>query len=264
MTIPDHEVRRLATVVSGRDPVALATQPLDDAERARLDALVGRRKAGEPLQYLEGTVAFGPLELAVDRRALIPRPETERVWEEAVGSLRRAGPGTVIVDLGTGSGALALALKHAFPEARVYGVEISAEALALARENAARTGLDVILLHGDLFEPLPDDLRGRVDLVVANPPYVADGEFGTLPRDVREHEPRIALTAGPSGTEMLQRIADEAFWWVGIGGWVICEIGDAQGPAVESMFGMYDREVRQDLTGRDRILVARKGASCCV
>lgn len=263
MTIPDHEARRLAAAASGRDHAQLAVDPLAGEERVRFDELVERRLGGEPLQYLEGTASFGPLELTIDRRALIPRPETERVWEEAVTSLHEAGPGTVIVDLGTGSGALALALKHAFPRARVYGVDISEEALSLARENAARTGLDVTFLHGDLFDALPDDLRGRIDLIVSNPPYVADHELDALPAEVREHEPRMALVAGPSGTEVLERIADEAFWWVGIGGWVICEIGETQGEVADVAFGMYDREVRQDLTGRDRILVARKGASCC-
>jgi release factor glutamine methyltransferase len=263
MTIPDHEARRLAVAASGRNYASIAVDPLAGGESARFEELVARRMGGEPLQYLEGTVSFGPLELAIDRRALIPRPETERVWEEAVHSLHEAGPGTVIVDLGTGSGALALALKHAFPRARVYGVDLSEDALSLARENAARTGLDVTFLHGDLFDPLPEELRGRVDLVVSNPPYVAEGDLESLPSEVRDHEPRMALVSGPDGTEVLERIADEAFWWVGIGGWVVCEIGETQADEVDLMFGMYDREVRPDLTGRDRILVARKGASCC-
>jgi release factor glutamine methyltransferase len=264
VNIPAHEYQRLAAAVTGRGPGALALQPPDPDERDRIQRLVERRIAGEPLQYLEGTTAFGPLDLLIDRRSLIPRPETEQVWEECVASLRQAGPGTVIVDLGTGSGALALALKHAFPPAQVYGVDISEDAVSLARENALRTGLDVTFLHGDLFDPLPRDLMGRVDLVVSNPPYVADHEFEVLPPDVRDHEPRVALVSGPAGTEVLERIADEAFWWVGIGGWVICEIGETQGERIEALFSAFDREVRRDLTGRDRILVARKGASCCL
>ncbi len=207
---------------------------------------------------------FGPIDLVVDERALIPRPETERVWEEAVGSLREAGPGTVIVDLGTGSGPLALALKYAFPEAQVYGVDVSEDALSLAKENAARTGLDVTFLHGDLFEPLPKRLMGRVDLLVSNPPYVAEADFDDLPADVRDHEPRGALVSGPTGLEIIERIADDGFWWVGIGGWVITEIGDTQGEAAHNAFFAFDREVRRDLAGRERILVARRGASCCI
>jgi len=263
MPLPDHEMRRLTVLATGRSAASLALDPsLTADERRLLDDLVARREAGEPLQYVEGTVDFGPLTLAIDRRALIPRPETERLWEEAVRSLGDAGPGTVIVDLGTGSGCLALALKHAFPEARVYATDTSEDALSLAKQNAALTGLEVDFLHGDLFEPLPARLAGRIDLVVANPPYVALGE--DLPAGIRDHEPPEALFAGPAGTEVLARIADEAYWMVGVGGWVLCEIGDGQRDEALGLFAAYDREVRPDLAGRDRILVARKGASCCV
>jgi len=263
MAIPEHELRRLAVAVTGRTAASLALDPsLSAEEQRRLDNLVARREAGEPLQYLERTVDFGPLTLKIDHRALIPRPETERLWEEAVRSLGDAGPGTVIVDLGTGSGCLALALKHAFPEARVFATDTSEDALSLAKENAALTGLDVAFLHGDLFEPLPANLRGRIDLVVSNPPYVASDD--PLPAEIRDHEPHEALFAGPAGTEVLARIADEAYWMVGVGGWVLCEIGDGQADEALRLFAAFDREVRKDLAGRDRILVARKGASCCL
>jgi release factor glutamine methyltransferase len=263
MALPAHELERLRRTVTGRTPAARVVDPsLTAAEEARLADLVARRQAGEPLQYLEGTADFGPLTLRIDRRALIPRPETERVWEEAVASLRSAGPGTVIVDLGTGSGCLALALKHSFPAARVIGVDLSPEALSLARENADLTGLEVEWFEGDLFAALPPALEGRIDLVVSNPPYVADGD--PLPAEIADHEPQVALFAGPRGTEVLARIADESYWWVGVGGWVVCEIGDGQREEVERLFAAFDREVRPDLAGRDRILVARKGASCCL
>ncbi len=245
--LPEHEARRLWGVAA------------DDGHYRRL---VERRLAGEPLQYLEGTVQFGPLELAIDERALVPRPETEGLWEMAVAALGDAGPGTVIVDLCTGSGNLALALKHAFPRAQVYGTDTSEGAVGLAAENAARTGLDATFLHGDLFEPLPRKLIGRVDLVVANPPYVAEGEYAGLPVDVRR-EPRGALVAGEAGTEVLARIGDEAPWWLAVGGWLFCEIGETQGDTVPGLFPGLDREVRQDRAGRDRYLVGRKGAPCC-
>ena len=261
MPIPDGELRRLRRAVTGRGAASLALdRSLPPDERRRLDGLVARRAAGEPLQYLEGTVDFGPLTLKIDERALIPRPETERLWEEAVRSLGEAGPGTVVVDLGTGSGCLALALKHAFPDARVFGTDSSEDALSLAKENAALTGLDVTFLHGDLFEPLPAEMAGRIDLVVSNPPYVAEGD--DLPAEIRGHEPPEALFAGPEGTEILARIADEAYWMVGVGGWVLCEIGDGQSATALRLFSAYDREVRLDLAGRPRILVARKGARC--
>jgi release factor glutamine methyltransferase len=265
MELPPHERDRLAAAVTGRSRAERALRPdLDPDERRRLDRLTARRAAGEPLQYLEGTVVFGPVEIAVDRRALIPRPETERLWELAVEALGEAGPGTVIVDLGTGGGALALALKRAFPEARVFGIDQSGDALALAEENVRRTGLEVELLRGDLFDPLPGRLTGRIDLVVSNPPYVAESEWPDLPSDIRDHEPRDALVAGPEGTEVLARIAAEGYWWLGVGGHLLCEIGETQGAAVLEMFGAYDRGVRRDLAGRDRYLVARKGAPCCV
>ncbi len=170
----------------------------------------------------------------------------------------------MIVDLCTGSGNLALALKHAFPPARVFATDLSAEALALAAENRERLGLEVILLEGDLFEPLPRDLYGRIDLLVANPPYVAEGEVGSLPVDVRRHEPRLALVAGPRGDEVLVRLAEEAYWWLGTGGWLFCEIGHDQADRALDLFGTYlDVEVRPDLAGRARYLVGRKGARCC-
>ena len=134
--------------------------------------------------------------------------------------------------------------------------------MSLAKENAAFTGLDVEFLHGDLFGPLPAALEGRVDLVVSNPPYVADGD--DLPAEIRDHEPHRALYAGPAGTELLARIAEETYWMVGVGGWVLCEIGDGRADEAKHLFNAFDREVRKDLAGRDRILVARKGASCCL
>ncbi len=241
----------------------LAGPPAGGAEQARLEALAARRLAGEPLQYLEGRIPFGPIELQVDRRALIPRPETEQLWELAVALLGRAGPGTPLVDVGTGSGALALALKHAFPSAPVYGTDSSAEALSLARENAAANSLEATFLQGDLLEPLPAGLRGRVEMVVSNPPYVSEAEWAALPEEIRLHEPRQALVAGPEGTEVLARLAAEAYWWLGVGGWLVCEIGETQGEAALDLCGAYEREVRADLAGRPRFLVARKGAPCC-
>jgi release factor glutamine methyltransferase len=264
--LPGHEAERLLMSLTGRTRSdLLAGDDLEDAVVDRFRSLQARRLAGEPLQYLEETVPFGLVDLKVDARALIPRPETEAVWDEARRMLGEAGPGTVIVDLCTGSGALALALKASFPEARVFATDVSEEALALAEENAGRLGLEVQFFHGDLFEALPKSIYERVDLLVSNPPYVAAGEWETLPADVRGHEPRQALVAGQSGTEVLDRIADEVYWWLGVAGWVVCEIGETQGEHAAGMFGQWlDVEVRPDLTGRDRILVGRKGARCCV
>ncbi len=263
--LPRHEAERLLIAATRSKRVELIAASEIGAEQAdRFHRLVERRRAGVPLQYLEGTVQFGPLELAVDERALIPRPETERLWEMAVEAVGTAGPGTVIVDVGTGSGNLALALKHAFPAAQVYATDASEVALALAKENAARTGLEVTFLHGHGFQPLPTRLRDRIDLVVSNPPYVAEDDFTALPAEVREHEPREALVAGPRGDEVLAALAEEAYWWLAVGGWLLCEIAEGQGPTALELFAGLDREVRLDWAGRERFLVGRKGAPCCV
>lgn len=264
--LPRAETERLLMLVTG---AARATVQggveLSEEQHARFAQLVARRVAGEPLQYLEGAMPFGPVEVVVDGRALIPRPETEWLWEQAVHALGAAGPGTVIVDLCTGSGALALALKHRFPEAQVYATDLSAAALSLAGENAARLGLEVTFLHGDLFEALPRRLHERIDLLVTNPPYVAEEEFATLPEEIRRHEPREALVAGPAGTEVLRRIAVEVYWWLGTGGWLFAEIGETQGAEAAAMFGAWlDTDLRRDLAGRPRLLVGRKGARCCL
>ncbi|MDP8957628.1 MAG: peptide chain release factor N(5)-glutamine methyltransferase [Actinomycetota bacterium] len=256
--LPRHEAVRLRAAVTGRSRAALALDPSLTSEQAgRLAELVRRRLEGEPLQYLEATVQFGPLELAADRRALIPRPETEQLWQMAVEALGEAGRDTVIVDLCTGSGNVALALKHSFPQARVLATDISSEALSLAEENAARTGLEVELLQGDLFGPLPGSLRGRVDLLVANPPYVSESEMAALAPEVRQHEPREALVAGPSGDEMLARIAEDAGWWLGTGGHLFCEIAEMRAERARELFASWDAEIRPDLAGRSRIVMAR-------
>ena len=246
--IPAHELRRLQGA----------------AGEGGLDDLIERRLAGEPLQYLEGTVQFGPVEVVVDPRVLIPRPETEYLWEQAVAAVGEAGHGSVIVDLCTGSGAVALALKHRYPQARVIGSDVSEKALEVAAVNSELLSLEVEWLVGDVFDALPQTLRERIDLITANPPYVSQLEYPNLPRDVR-HEPYEALVAGPEGTELIQRIAEEAFWWLGVGGLVFCEIGETHGELAAKAFGVWlDVDVRPDLTGRDRYVVGRKGAPCCV
>jgi release factor glutamine methyltransferase len=264
--VPPHEAERLLAVATGRSRHELLVDgELSSTEEQRYRDLVVQRLAGVPLQHLEGTVQFGPIEIRSDHRALVPRPETEHLWEEAVTALGEAGPGTVIVDLCTGSGNLALALKHAFPSARVYATDLSPDALALAAENSTKLGLEVTFLEGDLFDPLPQELYERVDLLVVNPPYVAESEFERLPVDVRDHDPRQALVAGPVGDEVLTRIAADAYWWMGTGGWLFCEIGETQSERALELFGAYlDVEIRPDLAGRPRILVGRKGGRCCV
>lgn len=228
----------------------LALTGVDSEELAR------RRVDGEPLQYLEGSAAFADFDVTVDRRVLVPRPETEGLYELA-GSL--VVDPSLIVDIGTGSGVLAIALARRFPAAEVHAVDSSGAALELARDNAGRLGAGVIFHRGDLFEPLPPALTGRVDLVVSNPPYVAEGEWSALPVDVRR-EPREALVAGPRGTEVLEGIAAGAGDWLAPGGWLVCEMGETQREAVQRTFSVIGRaEVRPDLSGRPRYVVVRSG-----
>lgn len=238
-TIPEFERARLAAVAGPERP---------------LEELIARRLQGEPLQYLEGTAAFGPLDLVVDERVLIPRPETEGILEMAARMVRSA---EIIVDLCTGSGALALALKSRFPSAAVFATDISSDAIEVATDNRHRTGLQIYLAEGDLFDPLPAALLGMVDLIVANPPYVAEIDFEKLPPDV-QHEPRVALVSGPTGLEVIQRIGASAASWLRPGGVVICEIGEKQGVSAVSSFVDLPAIVRQDLTGRDRYVVGVK------
>jgi release factor glutamine methyltransferase len=163
----------------------------------------------------------------------------------------------VIVDLCCGSGALALALKHRFPTASVFATDISEDALEVAFVNRHKTGLDVYLAAGDLFDPLPAALLGEVDLVVSNPPYVPEPDFHTLPMDV-QREPRVALVSGPTGLEVIEKIGASVADWLRPGGVVAVEIGEFQGVSASSAFKGLPTVVRQDLAGRDRYVVGVK------
>lgn len=237
--IPPHEMSRLEAIAGPSNP---------------LEELVARRLDGEPLQYIEGSAAFVSLDLIVDERVLVPRPETEGLFEIAAGMVRNP---EVIIDLCTGSGALALALKKQFPQAAVFATDVSEDAIDVARENRHRSELDIYLAVGDMFDPLPASLLGEVDLLVANPPYVSEAEFESLPRDVKR-EPRVALVSGRTGLEAIQRIGASASRWLRPGGVVVCEIGERQGVSASGSFLDLPTVVRKDLTGRDRYVVAVK------
>lgn len=260
-SIPTHEAARLLEVATGRDRASIARDDeltLDHA--GRFEDLLVRRRGGEPLQYIEGSSQFGPVELAVDSRVLIPRPETEQLWELVVSRLAPSPP-SVIVDLGTGSGNLALALKHSFRDAEVHAVDLSPEAIEVAQTNIAKSTLELSLYRGDLFAPLPRELRGTVDLVISNPPYVAEGERGSLPAEVREHEPPMALFAGADGLDVLRRIIESASDWLSPGGLLACEIGAHQGESAAKLVTWGHPEIARDLAGRDRFLLVTKGDS---
>lgn len=233
-------------------------RPLTEAELEKIRPLVRRRAQREPLQHIVGETEFGGLRLKVDRRALIPRPETEQLLELVQAAA--GGAPVRILDLGTGSGALALGLARAFPAARVTAVDRDADALALARENAAATGLAprVDFLQSDWFARVAAE---PFEVIVANPPYLTAQETAEAAPEVRSFEPLHALTAGDDGVADLARIVAEAPRFLVAGGLLALETGIAQHPRLLALVreaGFARGESKQDLTGRDRFVLAWK------
>lgn len=253
------EARRLVEEASGyRIAEAVDQQPTQRA-MAHFDSMLERRAAGEPLQYVLGSWGFRSLDVHVDRRVLIPRPETEVVVERALEVIDAVGARTV-VDLGTGSGVIALSIAMERAAVTVWATDASPDALDVTRANLAgvgRPGTRVRVAQGEWFDALPRELAGGVDVVVSNPPYVAESDV--LPVEVSEWEPRHALIAGSSGLESIEHILREAPAWLTPRGAVVLEIGETQGDrarALASDFGSV--AVHPDLAGRPRVLVARR------
>jgi release factor glutamine methyltransferase len=231
---------------------------LPEAELERIRPLVRRRALHEPVQYILGETEFHGLTLRVDRRALIPRPETEQLVELVVAA--HGAPPSRILELGTGSGAIALALARAFPEAAVVATDISGDALALARDNAESAGLSrqVQLVQSDWFSALPPE---PFDLIISNPPYLSETETAAAAVEVREFEPRGALASANGGAADLERIVADAPRYLAPGGLLALETGIAQHArlaAAAQAAGFGQVECRRDLTGRDRFLLARR------
>mgnify|MGYP003397127080 FL=1 len=213
-----------------------------------------QRCAGTPVQHLTGEQAFRGITLEVRPGVFVPRPETELLVEHALSTVGdREDP--VVVDAGTGTGAIALAVKDERPDSTVFATDVSSEAVELARSNASRLGLDVTVLEGDLLEPLPGDLRGWVDLVASNPPYVPAEEIDDLPAEVRV-EPVLALAGG---VELYRRLAAQSSRWLRDGGTLAVEIDARLRDDVARVFAetFVDVRVLRDLAGRDRVGLAR-------
>lgn len=232
---------------------------LHENEIARFVDLLERRKAGEPVQYIIGEAAFYGLSFRVTRDVLIPRPETEFLVEKVVG-LCQGLPRPRIVDVGTGSGAIAVALAHDLPEAQVTAIDLSAAALAVAQENASRNGVGdrIRFLRGDLLAPVAAEC---FDLVASNPPYVATADRGTLAVEVREFEPGTALFAGVDGLSIYKRLIPQAADALISGGHVVLEIGYGQQQALGDLLresGFRDVEFVPDLQGIARVAVGRQ------
>ncbi|MGH2684093.1 MAG: peptide chain release factor N(5)-glutamine methyltransferase [Actinomycetota bacterium] len=260
---PEVDARRIVERAAGLEPSeyhASVDQPATRRTVGFFDQMLARRERGEPLQYVVGRWSFRTLELLVDPRVLIPRPETEVVVEHALSEARRLAART-IADLGTGSGAIALAMAAELgPEVEVWATDRSADALAVARANLAgigRAATRVRLVEGNWFAALPPELRGRIDLVVSNPPYVAEAD--EVPAEVVDWEPRGALIAGPTGTEAIERIVADALTWLARPGVLVVEIAPHQAErAVElaRAAGFHEASVEPDLTGRPRVVLA--------
>lgn len=236
----------------------------DDARVADMEeelvALLARRQTGEPLQYVIGSWDFRQLRLAVDGRVLIPRPETEEVCGAA---LRLIGDKRCcVVDLGTGSGAIALSIVKEAPNATVHAVDNSVGALDVARMNAGRAGVDQSRLHfheGDWFDPLPTSLAGKIDAIVSNPPYLADGEVDEVDAQVTDWEPMSALFGGPEGLDHIDAIVHEAIDWLAPGGALVVEFAPTQADKIVQLCresGFCEVGVGKDMTGRDRWIEA--------
>jgi release factor glutamine methyltransferase len=250
--------------LDGDEFVAELDEPATERMVAQLDAMVARYRAGEPLAYVMGHWSFRTIELMVDQRVLIPRPETEVVAGRALELARSFAERRRVVDLGTGSGAIGLSLAAELPltGTEVWLTDYSTDAVDVARANATglgRAAANVRVSHGSWFDALPVDVRGEIDVVVSNPPYIADGD-AEVAESVLEYEPHSALFAGDDGLDDVRTIARDARDWLRSGGWLVMEIGYQQGDAVKALlegFGYLNVAIANDLTGRPRIAEAR-------
>lgn len=229
-------------------------KPLTDRELAACRAVVARRAKREPLQYILGSQEFRGLDFIVTPAVLIPRHDTEVLVEEAV---KRASARSAILDIGVGSGCIAVSLAKSLPETEVWGVEMSAEALAVAKSNAERHGVTVHLAEGSLFEPFPER---RFGLVVSNPPYIPTADLAALQPEVRDYEPRGALDGGADGLDFYRAIIPAAPVHLAPGGWLLVEVGIGQAAAVSDFFsaaGFIDCFTANDPAGIERVVGGR-------
>jgi release factor glutamine methyltransferase len=235
---------------------------LDEPTLEKLREMVKRRAAGEPLQYITGEAEFCGLKFHVDRRVLIPRPETELLVETVLQTLQRSTPNpqrSTLIDVGTGSGCIAVALAVRLPHAEIWATDASPDALEVAKLNARRHGVEknIRFLHGDLLQALPATVRA--DAIVSNPPYLASGELAKLPKEVKDFEPVQALVAGEDGLEVYRRLIADAKRCLSADGFVALELGAGRRHAVEELFaqhGYKPAQVVKDLQGHDRVIVA--------
>lgn len=239
-------------------------RPVNPREMARVDEYVNRRAAREPLQYILGTQEFCGLEFEVNPAVLIPRPETELLVQEVMRRLPQ-GVRSTVVEVGTGSGCVAVTLARAVPDARIVATDLSSQALDTARRNARRHGVETTIswLEGDLLSPLAGlNCHGIVTAIMSNPPYVREADWSGLQPEVSRFEPRMALVAGKRGTEFHERLLDEAVSYLAPGGLLAVEVGQGQSAHVcaiiETMPAYQRAEIVPDEAGIDRIVLVER------
>lgn len=256
---PRREAGRIWSGITGQAPGAAflaAGEPAAAEDAERFVHAIERRAAGEPLAYVVGSAGFRTLTIGTDRRALIPRPETEGL----VGLVLERVPGGRVADIGTGTGCIALSLRAEGSYRTVVALDRSADALALAAENARRCRLEIQLVHGDLTTPLAGD---SLDALVSNPPYLTDEEYAGLDPAVRAWEPQPALPSGVDGLDLTARLLDDARRVVRAGGWIALEVDCRRAAAVAEragQLGWTDVSVARDLFERERYVLARRRA----
>jgi release factor glutamine methyltransferase len=254
---PRREALRLWAELSGEGSASSLVPPGTAVSRARADAFaeaIRRRAAGEPFAHVTGRIGFRHLTLRSDRRALIPRPETEGLVDLVLARV----PGGRVADVGTGSGCIALSLATEGSYQQVVGIDLSPEALALASENRALTGARVALVCGNLCQPLAP---ASLDALVSNPPYLTAAEYAALDASVRDWEPALALASGPDGLDAVLALLDAGRAAVRAGGWLALEIDCARAAHCAwhaGAFGWTDVAIHADLFGRERYLLARR------
>jgi release factor glutamine methyltransferase len=255
-----RDAEALLLHVLGKDKawlMAHSEEQLHDDRECSYSELLERRYRGEPIQYIAGETEFYGLPFRVAPDVLIPRPETEHLVEKAI-ELAASFPAPRIVDVGCGSGAIAVALAHKLPQASITAIDVSSSALAIAEENAKRNNVAIRFLEGDLLAPVAAE---QFEIVVSNPPYVPIGDRDSLAVEVRDYEPALALFAGEDGLDVCRRLIPASFTQLVPGGFVVLEIGFGQAPAIAELltaFGFHQIEFLPDLQGIPRVACARR------
>jgi release factor glutamine methyltransferase len=261
---PKADAELLLKSTLGSDRSYLISHSRDDLDSQQVSIFFSRiweRSQGKPVQYIIGWQEFRGLEFKVTPDVLIPRPESELLVEETLESVQTAE--AVLVDVGTGSGCIAISLAVELDRARIFAIDVSAPALEVARTNATRHQVlkRIQFLNGDLLSPLePLSLYGEIECIVANPPYVSERDFPNLQREVRDWEPRVALVASQDGLSIYERLVPQASFFLRPGGHLITEIGFNMEESVSGLFGpeWEIAKIRADLNGIPRVIVARK------